>query len=349
MQVLQFSQHTASEWIQIAQQKLLHDNLIDWGKAFWQFVNDWFDESEHIIVHTSGSTGKPKVIKVSKEMMRISAKKTIHFLNLQSNHTALLCLSANYIAGKMMIVRAIIADMQLYVIEPSSHPLCNFPYPIDFSAMVPMQVFEQLKEKDSLNQVKKILIGGGAVSAKMQEALQTTTCACFESYGMTETVSHIALRKINGSEVQTGFSCMENVSVALDERDCLTIISPDLLAEPLQTNDCAKIFSNGEFRILGRIDNVINSGGIKVQPEEIERKIAPFFMKAYAVSSIPDEKLGEKLVLVAEETISPELLQTINQTLPAYNKLHQAIYLPLLPLNVNGKLDRISIKKSMIN
>lgn len=345
----QFNKHTPNEWLNIAHEKLAASETLDWEKPLWQFIADWYSDSPSIIVHTSGSTGKPKAIELSKDMMRVSARKTLQALHLKPNDTALLCLSANYIAGKMMLVRAILGDLQLYAIEPSSQPLNDFPETIDFAAMVPMQVFEQLKVKDSLNCVKKLLIGGGAVSADLSQQLQACSCAAYESYGMTETVSHIALRRINGSEAQTGFRCMPTVSVALDERGCLQITAPDLLPAPLQTNDCAEILPSGEFRILGRIDNVINSGGIKIQPEEIERLIASFFTKPFAVSSIPDEKLGEKLVLVAEEHISPELLQTINQSLPAYHKLHQAIQMPSLPLTGNGKLDRVVLKELNIS
>lgn len=343
----QFHKQTPQEWITQAHEKLAASETLDWKKPLWQFIADWYSDSSSIIVHTSGSTGKPKAIELSKDMMRVSARKTLQALDLKPNDTALLCLSANYIAGKMMLVRAILGDLQLYALEPSSQPLNDFPETIDFAAMVPMQVFEQLKVKDSLNSVKKLLIGGGAVSDDLSSQLQTCTCAAYESYGMTETVSHIALRRINGFEAQTGFSCMPAVSVALDERGCLQITAPDLLPTPLQTNDFAEILSSGEFRILGRIDNVINSGGIKIQPEEIERQIASFFTKSYAVSSIPDEKLGEKLVLVSEEPISPELLQTINQSLPAYHKMHQAIQMSLLPLTGNGKLDRVGLKKEI--
>ncbi len=341
---LEFHKHNPQYWLDFSKEKLSQAELSTWERAAFQFLSDWFSDTTHITVQTSGSTGKPKQLQVSKEMMRVSAQKTLNYLQLKPQDTALLCLSADYIAGKMMLVRSIIGQLTIYIQEPSSSPLKDFPYSVDFSAMVPMQVFEQLKVKDSLNRVSKLLIGGGAVSAQMQEALQAVNTACYESYGMTETVSHIALRKINGCEAQTGFSCMEKVSVSLDERECLKITSPDLLAEPLQTNDCAEIFPNGEFRILGRIDNVINSGGIKIQPEEIEHKIAPFFTKPFAVSSIPDEKLGEKLILVAEEFISPEQLQTINQSLPAYHKLHHFFQLEKMPLTGNGKLDRISIQ-----
>lgn len=345
----QFHKQTPQEWISQAHDKLAASETLDWEKPLWQFIADWYSDSPTIIAHTSGSTGKPKALELSKEMMRVSALKTIQALALKPNDTALLCLSANYIAGKMMLVRAILGNLQLYVVEASSLPLQDFPHPIDFSAMVPMQVFEQLKQTDALNQISKLLIGGGAVSPTMQLALQDTTCACYESYGMTETVSHIALRRINGAEPQIAFVAMPNVSLALDERACLQINAPDLLSAPLQTNDIAELYSAMEFRILGRIDNVINSGGIKIQPEEIERQIATFFTKPFAVSSIPDEKLGERIVLVAEETISPELLQTINQILPAYHKLHQVIHLPSLPLGGNGKLDRVGLKKSLKN
>ncbi len=309
-----------------------------------RFLEEWNNDLPYVNVQTSGSTGTPKILQVSKEMMRRSARKTLQYFDLKPGDTALLCLSADYIAGKMMIVRALEGNLRLITVEPSSTPLRDFTGEVDFAAMVPAQVFEELKTGGSLNRVRKLLIGGMALSPALEEALQQCTCEACESYGMTETVSHIALRRLNGSSRQAGFAPLQGVSVSLDERDCLVIDCPDLLENSLTTNDVAEILPSGQFRILGRVDNVINSGGIKIQPEETERKIASFFSSPFAISSVSDEKFGEKIVLVAGENISKTKLNEINNCLNKSEKLHHAFHLPELPQTATHKIDRRQLK-----
>ena len=340
-----FSEHTSQEWFTISNEKLFQTGLADWEKSLWRFIADWYSDSPFVTLRTSGSTGTPKLIEVSKEMMCVSARKTLQFLNIKPNNTALLCLSADYIAGKMMIVRSILGNLRLFAVAPSGKPLMDFSRFVDFSAMVPMQVFQQLKEVDSLNRIGKLLVGGGAVSSQLSESLQVCSCMAYESYGMTETVSHIALRRINGNERQEGFVPMNNVSVSLDERGCLLIDAPDLLTKSLQTNDSAEILPSGEFRILGRIDNVINSGGIKIQPEEIERQITPFFTRNFVISCVTDDKLGEKLVLVSEESLNPEQIQLINSNLNPYQHIRSYLQLSPFPQTTTHKIDRPAVKR----
>jgi len=349
MQPLIFSQHTDSEWFSISIEKLSQPGLPEWEKALWRFILDWYSDRSYIIVYTSGSTGKPKELQVSKEMMRVSAGKTLRFFNLNPSDSALLCLSANYIAGKMMIVRAILGGLHLYVTEPSSTPLKNIDRTFTFAAMVPMQIFEQLKETGSLNSIEKLLVGGGAVSSKLSDGLQACTCAAYESYGMTETVSHVALRRINGAGAHQAFVPMTQVLVSIDDRDCLVINAPDLLPHPIITNDRATLYPDGSFRIVGRIDNVINSGGIKIQPEEVEQQIAPFFRSGFAISSVPDSKMGDKLVLVAEEKLNDEQVLKINKLLiEPYHRLHLYANLSPLPRTNSCKLDRPALKRFLL-
>ncbi|MDR3704982.1 MAG: AMP-binding protein [Paludibacteraceae bacterium] len=349
MQPLIFSQHTDSEWLSISIEKLSRPALPEWEKALWRFILEWYSPRPFIAVYTSGSTGKPKELQVSKEMMRVSAGKTLRFFNLKPSDSALLCLSASYIAGKMMIVRAIVGGLHLYVTEPSSMPLKDFHQQVTFTAMVPMQVFEQLKEPTSFNGIEKLLVGGGAVSSKLSDGLQTCSCAAYESYGMTETVSHVALRCINGEGARQTFVPMTQVSVLLDDRQCLVINAPDLLSEPIITNDRAKLYPDGSFRIVGRIDNVINSGGIKIQPEEVEQQIASFFHLAFAISSVPDSKMGEKLVLVVEEELSDEQVSKVNKLLhESYHRVHLYVTLHHFPQTGSHKLDRPALKRFLL-
>ncbi len=360
---LDFSQNNTPEyWLSKISEQLNNPLLPDWQRSVYSFLQEWFLPTDFVKVYTSGSTGEPKSLQVSKTMMRISALKTLQALDLKSSDTALLCLSANYIAGKMMIVRAIAGQLRLFAVEPASTPLrhcgtesssadLQSPVSFDFSAMVPAQVFEQLNEKSSLEKIKKLLIGGGAVSSELDNKLQAlNTCIAYETYGMTETVSHIALRKVNGKNKQTAFALMPNISVKTDNRGCLVIFAPDLLPEPLITNDLAEIFPNGNFRITGRIDNIINSGGIKIQPEELERKIASFFTKSFLISSVKDEKWGESLILVAEENIDKNTFEEINKLLPKAHQIKLFVHLPEIPrTSVSEKISRIQVKEWLEN
>lgn len=345
MQPIHFSQHTDAEWLSVANEKLAQPGLPDWEEAFWSFVAEWYSPAASVVVHTSGSTGKPKALRVGKEMMRASAQKTLRFFNLQPHDVALLCLSAHYIAGKMMIVRAILGQLSLYVVEPSALPLQGMEGGVAFAAMVPMQVFEQLKISGSLNSVQKLLIGGGAVSASLAEGLQACTCEAYESYGMTETVSHVALRRINGAARQDAFVPMPQVNIGVDGRGCVVIDAPGLLAEPLTTNDRAELLPNGGFRLWGRMDNVINSGGIKIQPEVVEQQIASCFDVPFAISSVPDAKLGEKLVLVAEGCLTEYSVRTANILLHPYQRVHLYVAVAGLPRTASQKLDRPALRR----
>jgi O-succinylbenzoic acid--CoA ligase len=345
MQPLIFSQHTDSEWLSISIAKLSIPALPEWEKALWRFILDWYSPRPFITVYTSGSTGAPKELQVSKEMMRVSAGKTLRFFNLKPSDSALLCLSANYIAGKMMIVRAIIGGLHLYVTEPSGMPLKNIDGRFSFAAMVPMQVFEQLKTPGSLNSIEKLIVGGGAVSAKLSDGLQGCTCAVYESYGMTETVSHIALRRINGEGAGQAFVPMPRVLVSVDDKERLVIDAPDLLPQPIVTNDRGRMYPDGSFSIVGRIDNVINSGGIKIQPEEVERQIASFFHAGFAISSVPDSKMGQRLVLVAEQELTDQQVASLNKLLcDPYHRVHLYFTLRHLPQTDTHKLDRPALK-----
>ncbi len=344
MLLFNFSKYRPNkEWLTEISFQLKKVNLPDWEKAIYLFLQEWFSPTNCVEVCTSGSTGEPKTLLVSKKMMESSAFKTIQFLQLKPEDTALLCLSANYIAGKMMIVRAIVGKLCLYAVEPTSTPLrhCESPVSFNFSAMVPAQVFEEINDNCSLNNIKKLLVGGGAVSADLESKLQSLSCICYETYGMTETVSHIALRQLNRDNKQAFFSPMENISVSTDERGCVVISAPDLLENPVYTNDLAIITTNGEFRITGRIDNIINCGGIKIQPEEIEQKIASFFTKPFLISSIQHAKWGESLVLVSEENKNDDILQKVNELLPSTQQIHFYAYLTEIPKTLSSqKIDR---------
>ncbi len=256
------------------------------------FLLDWLNSESFIFAQTSGSTGKPKQILIQKSAMIASAKATGLFFNLQPKNTALLCLSTNYIAGKMMLVRAICLGLHIDTIDPTSAPLSSKKY--NFIAMVPMQVEKSIAK---LHLVDKLLIGGTKVSYTLSESILKTNCNAFESYGMTETISHIAIKKIGVK----AFNVLPNVAISVDKRSCLVIEALELSQEKIITNDIVEIINPNQFILKGRIDNVINSGGIKIFPEEVEEKLAKYFSVPFFIGSKPDEILGEKVILVFEE------------------------------------------------
>jgi len=296
------------------------DELLAFTKGFsdeiHQFLESWFSKDDYIIVQTSGSTGAPKPISLKKEFVINSAKATGLYFDLQANTTALLCLPIAYIAGKLMLIRALTLGWHLDVVEPNSNPLVTIDKTFDFSAMVPLQVENSLSK---LNLIKKIIVGGGVVSNSLQEKLQEISTDVFATYGMTETITHIAVKKLNNfiaikekpfinNEIASlkkvrkdeFYTILPNVTIYKDERNCLVIAAPKVSDEIIFTNDVVNLISDTQFKWLGRFDNVINSGGIKLHPEKIEEKLAKIITNRFFVAGIPNEKIGEKLVLIVE-------------------------------------------------
>ncbi|WP_299103908.1 AMP-binding protein [uncultured Tenacibaculum sp.] len=285
----------------------------DINSSIHDFLLDWFDEKNYVIVNTSGSTGKPKPMQLRKEFMINSAKATGAFFNLPENTSALLCLSTDYIAGKMMLVRALVLGWKLDVVTTDSNPLKNVTKHYDFSAMVPMQLQNSLSD---LHKVQKLIVGGGVVSNELIAQIQGIDTAIFATYGMTETVTHIAVKQLNqfivSNEGQvSNYYTLPNVEVSKDKRGCLVINAPKVAEEVIVTNDVVNLISNTSFMWLGRYDNVINSGGVKLHPEKIEEKLSTMISNRFFVTGIPDNRLGEKLVLliegVADESLEIDL------------------------------------------
>jgi O-succinylbenzoic acid--CoA ligase len=271
-----------------------------------------------ISVRTSGSTGTPKTIVLSKEKMRNSARMTCDFFDLQPGDNALLCLSPSYIAGKMMLVRSIERGMNLWFTEPSSNPLqaLEDAPKMQFTAMVPMQVEACLSDVTTLpqlGQIEQIIVGGGVVSASLLERMQGLPNRLFATYGMTETITHVAVRPLNGPDASEIYTALNGVRLWQDDRDCLIIRAPHLCTEELITNDVVELEDFHQFRWLGRIDNVVNSGGVKLFPEQIEKKLTSFMDRRFILVGTPDELLGEKLILLIEgeplDTVTAKLLQ----------------------------------------
>jgi O-succinylbenzoic acid--CoA ligase len=277
------------------------------------FLSEWFNESEFIVVQTSGSTGKPKLIRLRKKYMINSAMATGDFFDCKENTTALLCMSTDYIAGKMMLVRSMTLGWKLDVVSPNSTPLSQLDAVYDFSAMVPIQLETSL---DELHKVKKLIVGGGVISENLKKKILNIETEIFATYGMTETITHIAVKKLNNLPGTLSFyQTLPNVNICIDERNCLIINAPFVAEETIVTNDVVQLISENEFEWLGRFDNVINSGGVKLHPEIIENKLIDTIESRFFVIGEPDEKLGERLVLVIEDVSidSNELLSRIRR------------------------------------
>lgn len=274
---------------------------VPWLKSLHNFLVEWINDEDFVTVNTSGSTGTPKQIQLSKERMMQSAFMTGKYFNFKSGQSALLCLPCDYIAGKMMVVRAMMWGLDLQLVTPTGNPMEKITESIDFAAMIPLQVaniFEQSPEKFSL--IKKLIIGGGKVDAQLQEKLQAISTQCFATYGMTETITHVAIKKLNGVEQTEYFEGLNNIQFSQDERDCLVIDAPRLSAEKVITNDIIHLKNNYQFEWLGRFDNVINTGGVKVFPEKIESKLEKLIAERFFITSIPDKKLENKVILIIE-------------------------------------------------
>lgn len=273
------------------------------SESLYRFLNDWFNTNDYVIVQTSGSTGKPKPIKLKKEFMENSAIATGAFFNLKQGTTALLCLSIDYIAGKMMLVRALTLGWEIDVVLPVSNPLEGLKKEYNFSAMVPLQLRNSLKE---LSKIDTLIVGGGVVSNDLIELIQEKPIKIYATYGMTETITHVAVKKLNqisntSSKVESStYEALPNVKFTQDSRNCLIIEASRVTDEIIITNDVVKLKSNAEFEWLGRFDNVINSGGIKLHPERIEEKLSKVIQERFFVAGIPDTILGERLILIIE-------------------------------------------------
>lgn len=333
-----------SELRDFCRKEIERKDASEWLVDIYQFVLQWLSTDEMIVAHSSGSTGDPKHIMLQKKHMVASAQKTIRYFNLQPEQTALLCLSANYIAGKMMIVRAFVGQFNLVLVKPDGQPLKNMSWDIDFTAMVPLQVSNCIKYFSKRNLVKTVIIGGGSVSEKLKKELKILPVQFFETYGMTETVSHVAIRKI-GSDIY--FKPMPSVILSVDERQCLVIEASDIADERIVTNDVVELESTGQFLFLGRYDNVINSGGVKVSPELVEEKLSAYIKIPFVISSLHDDKLGEKVVLVIERDDVIENIECLlsNDTgLTKYERPKQVIQIDKIPVTDTQKVKRNELK-----
>lgn len=310
------------------------------------FISKWNDSSFFIETKTSGSTGKPKTIRLTKSQMIASAKMTGEYFGLRKNQTALLCLSIDTIAGKMMLIRAIVHEMKLLVCLPKSNPLNGITEKIDFVALVPLQVDKIMRESlKTFKSIKSILIGGASISENIIESLNRENLTCYQSFGMTETISHVAIRKV-GVENEAFYTTLPSIKIESDEHNELIISAPHLEIHNLRSNDLIELINENQFIWKGRKDFVINSGGVKLFPEEIERKLSNLILKPFFITSLEDSKLGERVVLIIESKSDKDFLnKTIFNSLNKYEIPKEVFYLEKFIRTESGKINRLKTKE----
>jgi O-succinylbenzoic acid--CoA ligase len=326
------------------------------------FCQKWLSGQQEFMLKTSGSTGDPKLIKLTRNQMIASAKLTGKTFDLTKGDKALVCLNVEYIAGIMMLVRGMELGLELTVIEPSGNPLNDVGNnTFDFYAFVPLQLQNILNDERNvviLNQAKAIIVGGAAVNEVLENNIKNLTVSVFSTYGMTETVSHIAIKRLNGQNKSDRFQVLEGVNIGIDERNCLNIIaeaSDNLL---IQTNDIVEILNEKEFDLIGRFDNIINSGGVKIQLEKVEKlienEIKILNVKRYFAYGIPDEKLGQKLVLFMEGAevsieINAKFMKNIQSVLSKYEIPKKIYFFEKFMELPTGKIDKKIVVRNCLN
>jgi O-succinylbenzoic acid--CoA ligase len=319
------------------------NDLIEKGLYYEQqiglFLSQWLNDSDFIDTQTSGSTGLPKTISISKKAMVESAIATGLFFDLKPGNSALNCLSSQYIAGKMMLVRALVLGLELDCVEPSSTPLESLKK-YDFAAMVPMQVQNSI---DKLDLIKTLIIGGAKMNPHLQIELTNKKGSIYETFGMTETISHFAAKKIG----EESFTVLPNITIFTDQRDCLVINAPRISNQNIATNDLVSVINETQFVYLGRIDSVVNSGGVKLFPEQIETKLASNIKARFFIIGIPDALLGDKLILVIEGN-KIVLQDSVFGELNVFEKPKETYFVPQFIETETGKINRIETMKALI-
>lgn len=339
------------EFLWIDGERVGADSLAVWrqGKAGFaaelaDFLETWFSAGTSVELRTSGSTGVPQCIMAAKAAMRASAALSCRIFGLSRGDSALLCLPLRYIAGKMMVVRALVAGLHLRLVEPGSTPLASLSGRVDFAPLIPMQATRTLAEPDGadrLAQIGTLLLGGGFVDASLEAALQPLPCRAFASYGMTETLSHVALRALNGPQRSDFYTPLPGVSVSGSPEGTLCLSLPHLGIAGMETNDYAELRPDGSFRILGRRDAVINSGGVKIQAEAVEAPLREATGLSLLVLPAPHPVLGQCVALVWEGDLSAQpALSRAMEALPRYHRPLLVRHVQAIPRTGTGKLSR---------
>lgn len=340
--------------------KEIKEGLVLGNTAFEQstleFCRQWLNGQAAFSLKTSGSTGEPKAIVVSREQMVLSARQTIEYFKLSPADTVLVCLNTAYIAGIMMLARALESEANIIAVEPTGKPLQDITQQIDFIAVVPLQlqqILDNAKTRNQLENCRAVIVGGALVSVSLMKSIQESAANIYATFGMTETLTHFALKQLNPNQ-EEHFTAFNGVTIGQDSRGCLTVASPVTEDRVLVSNDLVELLSPNTFKWLGRIDNVINSGGVKLQIEALERKVENIFhdlglANRFIISSKADEILGEKVVLVVESNSHLEILNSLDWSdyMEKYEKPKEVLYSSLFQETPTGKINRHEIISSL--
>ncbi len=321
-----------------------------WLQEFAQVIIDWNDDKDYMTAQTSGSTGIPKTIKLSKKAMIESAMKTAQYFNLRKGTHALAALPYSFIAGKMMVIRALVLNWNFHLVPPKSNPLSDLEDELDFVAMTPHQLSTVLNQNAwKLGMVKQLLLGGAPVSQALMNQIQRLDTEIYLGYGMTETITHIAVKRINGQS-ENAFSALDGVTFTQSDSGTLTIHA-NHLDEAVHTTDVVKLIKPNQFEWLGRADNVINSGGIKIHPEILEQKINKLFDTAIIIGSRPSEVYGDEVILLIEGTAGnkDEIMETLSQYLSKLELPKAIFYIPSFNYTKTGKVRRKETIRKTLN
>ncbi|MBL7856270.1 MAG: AMP-binding protein [Cyclobacteriaceae bacterium] len=325
--------------------------LTDFEDGTFRFISEWFSGKSSFHIQTSGSTGSPKEIQITRQQMIASAKLTEHALQLKPGMIALTCLDTRYIAGKMMLTRCFVTGMKIIVIDPVANPFEKIPSSLDFDfvALVPYQVYEILDSDFTrrLNSIQTVIIGGASLRDTAEQELKRYSCQSYITYGMTETISHIALHHI-GKCAENCFTVLPEINISQDYRGCL-IIEANHLSERIKTNDIVELIDTRTFKWVGRWDNVINSGGVKIHSEKVEAQIEKIFARLnihnrFFIAGLPDKKLGEHVVLIIENSLEESLKERLKieseSILSRFEMPKFMHFIPEFHTTKTGKIDR---------
>lgn len=311
------------------------------------FIAEWRSSSLIITVNTSGSTGTPKLIELRKSNMVSSAQMTGRFLHLKKGESILLNMSLETIGGIMIIVRAIVLDLKLIVVDVTSTPLIQVKNKVDFVSMVPMQLKASIETSpDKFDLIRTLIIGGSVISNTLENQIKNLKCAVYHTFGMTETISHIALRDLKSDN--SYFHILNEVNIET-ENDCLVISSPALGLNRLVTNDIVELKSKTSFKWLGRSDFAINSGGIKIIPSIIEERLSTLIHANFFSFGLPDMKLGQRHILVIESTNDLKLKKSDFNILDNYMTPKEIYHLDKFSYTQSGKINKLLTIESLDN
>jgi O-succinylbenzoic acid--CoA ligase len=339
-----------------------HTDVNGYEAKILDFCRQWLNGALAFGLRTSGSTGTPQLIEMRRHQFEASARRTCEYLGLGAGDRELVCLNCESVGGLMMLVRGLEQSMHLTIVEPRADPLALVApdAAFEFASFVPLQMRTLLDQgyASRLNQMKAILVGGATVDSSLEKAIQQLQVPVYHTYGMTETASHIALRRINGPEASSYYRVLPGIHVAQDERGCLTVRADVTDDQLITTNDQVRLLDAHSFEWLGRADFIINSGGVKVQAEKVEQVLEVALAelglptRRVFVAGQPDARLGEQVTAFLEgeplsETQTQALHNLLAERLDRYERPRNVIYVPQFQATTSGKIDRLATLRSL--